>query len=259
MALSAEAIAADLGRLGVAPGGVLMVHASLSALGPVEGGAGTVVDALCAALGPGGTLAMPAFLDESVCIEGIVESAPAAVVEEARAAWPTDPATAPSKMGAIAEAFRQRPGTGRSGHPTTSVIAAGPRAAEILEPHPLAWATGAASPFARLRAMDAQMLLLGVGFNRLTLLHHAEGLVPHGRRKTRVVPLGAEVVLAPDVGDDRGRFFPAIGAALLAAGHGRTGTVGAADCALVPARATVDFAAGYLSAALAMDAGAPAP
>lgn len=253
MALSAEAIAADLGRLGVARGGVLMVHASLSALGRVEGGAEAVVDGLLTALGPEGTLVMPAFLDESVCIEGIVEVAPEAMVRQARAAWPRDPASAPSTMGAIPEAFRQRPGTGRSAHPTTSVIASGPRAGEILHPHPLAWATGVGSPFARLTEMDAQMLLLGVGFNRLSLLHHAEGLVPHGRRKTRIALVEGEVVLVPDVGDDLGRFFPAIGAALLAAGHGHLSKVGAADCALVPARATVDFATGYLSAALAMD------
>ncbi|MEO0995322.1 MAG: AAC(3) family N-acetyltransferase [Pseudomonadota bacterium] len=249
-ALSGEAIAGDLRRLGVIPGEVLMVHASLSALGPVKGGAETVVDALLAAIGPEGTLVMPAFLEVAVCVEGIVESAPHALIEKARETFPTDPANARSEMGAIPEALRTRPGTQRSAHPTTSVIATGPRAAEVLEPHPVAWATGVASPFARMTEMDAQMLLLGVGFNRLSLLHHAEGLVPNGRRKTRIVPQGEGALMAPDVGDDLGVHFPAIGAALLASGTGRTGQVGAADCALVPARATVAFAAGYLSAAL---------
>ncbi|MEM9144633.1 MAG: AAC(3) family N-acetyltransferase [Pseudomonadota bacterium] len=253
MDLTAPRITDDLWALGVASGGVLMVHASLSAMGPVEGGAPTVVDALMAALGPQGTLVMPAFINASVSLDGIVETAPKWWADKARETWPDDPATAPSEMGAITEALRQRPGTRRSAHPTTSVIAAGPQAGVILEPHPVAWATGTASPFARMTEMDAQMLLLGVGFNRLSLLHHAEGLIPHGRRKTRLVPEGDHVLAIPDVGDDLNTHFPAIGQAFLATGQGRMGRIGLAESVLVSAGRMVPFAAGYLSAALAMD------
>ena len=42
----------------------LMVHSSLSALGEVEGGANTVIGALLEAIGPTGTLAMPAMSGE---------------------------------------------------------------------------------------------------------------------------------------------------------------------------------------------------
>ena len=47
--------------LGVRPGGVLLVHASLRSLGPVEGGPETVVQSLLEAISPHGTLLMPAL------------------------------------------------------------------------------------------------------------------------------------------------------------------------------------------------------
>lgn len=53
-----ESITADLVRLGVTAGDLLMVHGSLRAVGPVDGGADGVLDALEAAVGPGGTLLM---------------------------------------------------------------------------------------------------------------------------------------------------------------------------------------------------------
>ena len=48
----------DLRRLGVQAGDVVMVHASLRAIGPVTGGADAVLDALEAAVGEDGTLLM---------------------------------------------------------------------------------------------------------------------------------------------------------------------------------------------------------
>ena len=53
-----EHIEGDLRSLGVAAGDLLMVHASLRAIGPVDGGAEGVLEALETAVGPGGTLLM---------------------------------------------------------------------------------------------------------------------------------------------------------------------------------------------------------
>jgi len=152
--LSAAQIARDLRALGVAPGGTLMVHSSLSALGWVDGGAPTVIRALLAALGPEGTLVMPAFRD-GVFLEGLRDAAPEEALARAQAEPVVDPASAPTNLGAIPEAFRRWPGVLRSAHPYMSVCALGPRAQWIVAPHALAWSTGPGSPFARLVETDA--------------------------------------------------------------------------------------------------------
>jgi len=246
-------LAHDLRALGVAEGGILMVHSSLSSLGKVLGGAPAVVRALFAALGPSGTLVMPAFSPEVSDPAGWADRSFAdAGTERARAHVPAfDVDTTPTTMGLIPETFRRWPGTIRGPHPQVSVCALGPRAEKIVTPHTLEWGQGAGSPFQRLVAMDAGLLLLGVGFNRATLLHYAESLVPHGRRKTRRIPFGEggtrRWVEAPCIGDDLNTHFPPIGNAYLATSRARTGRVGAADAVLASAADLVGFATDYLA------------
>ena len=79
----------------------------------------------------------------------------------------------PSPMGAIAEAVRRRPDAARSRHPQASVAAVGARAQAIVADQPLHFALGAGSPFARLADLDGRILLIGVGHNRNSFLHHA--------------------------------------------------------------------------------------
>jgi hypothetical protein len=59
-ALSKAQIVDQLRRLGVAGGGVLLVHTSFRAVRPVEGGPAGLIAALCDALGSG-TLVMPSW------------------------------------------------------------------------------------------------------------------------------------------------------------------------------------------------------
>ena len=152
----------DLHALGVREGRVLLVHSSLSALGYVEGGPETVIQGLLDALGPTGTLLMPALSYESVT----------------RRSPTFDVRTTPSNVGAIPEYFRRRPGTRRSVHPTHSVCAAGPRTAELLDDHPLdETPCGLHSPFHKLRDVSGQLLMLGCGLRPNTSMHAIEELV----------------------------------------------------------------------------------
>ena len=52
-------IAKDLYALGIRPGDTVLVHSSLKSLGPVPGGAETVIQGLLKALGDEGTLLFP--------------------------------------------------------------------------------------------------------------------------------------------------------------------------------------------------------
>ena len=252
----------DLNTLGLKDGDTVMVHSAMSALGHVLGGAESVIRALMDAVGESGTLVMPAFSSQlSDPADWVDPPVPSERLDDARAEIPLyDPAITPTRsMGAIPELFRRWPGVGRSPHPQVSVTAIGSRAEEILHPHDISAGVGVGSPFERLYRMDASLLLLGVGFNRASILHYAETRVPHGRVKPRRFPVdegGARRwVEFTDAGDDLDTHFPPIGEAFIAAGKVRTGRVGAGSAHLMRMGPLVDFAERYLAGALEPDQG----
>ena len=152
----------DCRFLGVRAGGVLLVHASLSAMGKVKGGAETVIRALKEVLGPEGTLAFPSLSYDFVTPENPVFSIDGT----------------PSNVGVIPEHFRKRPGSMRSLHPTHSVCATGPLAKELLLSHGLDnTPCGTNSPFRKLRELNGQILMLGCGLRPNTSMHAIEELV----------------------------------------------------------------------------------
>jgi aminoglycoside 3-N-acetyltransferase len=145
--------------LGVRPGGVLLVHASLRSLGPLDGGAETVVQSLLESLGPQGTLLMPALSYTTVGPQYPIFNV----------------STTPSCVGALSEYFRTRPGTIRSVHPTHSVSGAGRLAEDLLDEHIRSTTPcGPYSPFARLPEVDGQILFIGCGLNPNTSMHAVE-------------------------------------------------------------------------------------
>jgi aminoglycoside 3-N-acetyltransferase len=176
-AVTRDQLVAQLRALGVRPGGVLLVHTSFRAVRPVEGGPAGLVAALRAALGPEGTLVMPAW-------SGADDE-------------PFDPHTTPAAedLGVVAETFRRMPGVARSDHPF-AFAAAGPRAGYVVaDPLPPAPHVPA-SPVGRVHELDGQVLLLGVGHDADTTIHLAEEMadvpyrLPHHivvRRSGRLV------------------------------------------------------------------------
>jgi aminoglycoside 3-N-acetyltransferase len=252
-----DGLVAGLGRLGVPTGAVLMVHASLSAFGQVAGGADTVLDALLTAVGPTGTVVVPAFIGQ------VRDPCPGAdpldpAVIQARVGVALFDDRTPTAMGALPSAVLARPDRLRSWHPQASVAAIGAAARQITEVQPLAYALGADSPFGALYRLRAQILLLGVGHNRNSFLHHAETLVAGHRRKLRRFPYLVERhrvwVEVPDVGDDNDTHFPRVGAefAEQAAGQGiRRANIGQADCQLIDSVPFIDFARRRLAELLA--------
>jgi aminoglycoside 3-N-acetyltransferase len=154
-------IASQLREIGVRPGGALLVHSSLKSLGPVPGGPETVILGLLDALGPEGTLLMPALSFGSV--------------NEADPIF--DALYTQSNVGAIPEYFRTRPGTIRSVHPTHSLCAVGPRAEALLRDHYLdTTPAGPRSAFTKLPDIDGQLLMIGCGLKPNTSMHGVEEL-----------------------------------------------------------------------------------
>ena len=154
--VSTSELTRELLALGVRPGGVLVVHASFSRVGPVEDGPRGLIAALRAALGPEGTLVMPSMTDDD---------------DE-----PFDAARSPCHgMGVVADTFRTLPGVLRSDSPH-AFAAAGPEAFRITTPHPPDIPHGIDSPVGRVHELEGQVLLLGVGHDANTTVHLAESL-----------------------------------------------------------------------------------
>jgi aminoglycoside 3-N-acetyltransferase len=233
--------------LGVSEGTTLVVHSSLSAFGEVEGGAKTVVRALRHCVGESGTVVVPTFTGDVITDpHPDCRTAEIPAVDEARMRVPLFHDAFPTQMGAIPTAVLAEPDRVRSGHPQASVAAVGAAAKDITGYQPFAYALGADSPFRRLYGLRAGILLLGVGHNRNSFLHHAESLLPVHRTKLRRFPYvveGQRVWLeAPDVGNDNDTHFPRIGAEWADRGLARHHVIGAARCELVEAVPFIDFA-----------------
>jgi len=247
-----ESLAADLRAAGVGAGATVLVHASLSSLGWVSGGAVAVVQALMDATTPDGTIAMPAHS------AGLSEPSrwrnppvPAEWWPTIRATMPAfDPRTTPtSHVGAIAETFRSFAGVVRSAHPAGSFAAWGLHSAAVVDGHALGPAFGETSPLARLYDLDALVLLLGVGHDADTSLHLAEvrrGGLAEIEEGAPILADGVRRWTTFREYDYDASDFVAIGDAFAATGGVRESRVGAAKALVCRQSALIDFAVAWM-------------
>lgn len=241
-----DSLAADLRRIGVAAGDVVILHSSLSAIGWVAGGPVAVLLALQDVLTADGTLVVPTHTaDRTDPARWQRPPVPSDWVPIIRADTPAfDPALTPTRsMGVIAETFRTWPGVQRSAHPHVSFAAWGLHADVVTSDHALAWSIGDGSPLARAYDLGASTLLLGT--RNCTSLHLAEarsGRADLCVQGATVLRDGAATWVTFDDWDyDTEGFDEALESFCRREGI-TPGLVGDADSLLLDQRALVDYA-----------------
>ena len=257
-------LADQLRALGLAPGDIVMVHASMRAVGPLLGGPNAIIHALLDVVGRDGTIA--AYVDWENAAQGYLSgssvgsrgSLPPELLEQLP---PFDPASARAcrAHGVFAEFLRTWGGARRSGNLGASVAAVGGRAEWLCADHPLSYGYGPGSPFAKLVEAGGRVLLLGSDPGNVTLLHHVEHVarLPNKRVIRYREPLLIEGAarwfdieefdtarpVVPEAPDD---YFDTLIGGYLAAGRASTGQVGAARTHLIGARDLHVFAVAWM-------------
>ena len=150
-----------LAALEVPRDGVLMLHSSFKLFAREGYDAGATLAALIDYMAPG-TLMLPTMSWR--------------FVKPDRPLF--DELETPSNVGVLTELFRTEHASRRSLHPTHSAAALGPRADELLGEHHLdETPCSARSPFGRLVAADGHVVMMGIGMDCCTLIHHGEEVV----------------------------------------------------------------------------------
>lgn len=158
----------DLKNMGLKPTDTIMVHSSMKAIGPVEGGADTVVDAF-----------MEYFKD------GLFMTPTHTWAQMSAEYSLFDPKEEPACVGIIPNIFRQREGVVRSLHPTHSIAAYGPRAVVYIEGEDeITTPCQPGGCWSRLLDEDAKILMLGCTHIRNTFIHAVEEMLDVPERLT---------------------------------------------------------------------------
>ncbi len=170
--LTRQQLVQQLAVSGVCPGDHVAVGMSFKAIGPVEGGAGELIEALLEAVGPSGTIMVNTYTEHF----GLSR------IRTGRIDYVFDYRTTPCNTGLIPEMIRQRPDALRSRHPVTSVAAIGARARYLTEGHGVN--APAYSPYSRLAEIEGKYLSIGIGKRLVGFRHEAQyhagllGVVP---------------------------------------------------------------------------------
>jgi len=255
--LTRSDLAGDLRALGIGEVDVVMVHASLRAIGEVAGGPDEVHLAIKEVVGAEGGLIMyascPQYVDE-VGRGNLTAEQEAEVLEKLPA---FDPYTARSSRdnGALVELLRTYPGSRVNAHVARFVVC-GNHTDYLLSEQPWDYAFGRGSLLDRFVALDGKILLLGSDHDNVTFLHYAEHIVDFpGKRVARfkvpVLENGVKVwrdVAEFDTSADGvhpnwpDRFFAHLVDGYLAATGNRGGRVGNAASHCFSARGLLEYA-----------------
>ena len=255
--LTRSQLVGDLVALGIAAGDVVMVHASLRAVGEIAGGPDEVHLAIKDVITERGTMFMyascPAYVDD-VGRGNLAPDEQAEVLEKLPA---FDPYTARSARdnGALVELFRTYPGSRVNAHVARFVVW-GEHTDHLLEPQPWDFAFGRGSLLERFVELEGKILLLGSDHDHVTFLHYAEHItnIPDKRTARFKVPVlqhGVRVwreIAEVDTSSQGAhaswpdRFFAILVDGYLAKTVNRGGRVGGAESYLLSARGLLDHA-----------------
>lgn len=260
----------DFRNLGIAPGDVVMVHASVRSVGTLAGGPDQIHLALKDALGAEGTLLMytgcPRHFDE-VGRGNLTPEQETEILEKLPA---YDAATARSdrENGTLVEFLRTYPGSRVNPH-VARFVAWGKHVDYLFEQQPWNYAFGRDSVLERFLELGGRILLLGCDHDNVTFLHYAEHIVDIpdkrvARFKVPVLENGSRAWRDMEEFDTSGdgvhpnwpdRFFAKIVDTFLVQAELRGDRVGDAASYLLPARALLEFALPVMKA-VASNAGA---
>jgi aminoglycoside 3-N-acetyltransferase len=249
-------LASAFRRLGVTAGAVVMLHASVRAVGKIAGGPDQIHLALGDALTADGTLMMyascPEYVDEVG--RGHLSAEQEREILEKLPAF--DPLTARAQRdnGVLVEFLRTSPGAIVNHHPARFVVR-GKHAEYLLSKQPWDYAFGPESALDRFVELGGRILLLGCDHDTVTFLHYAEHVadIPDKRIARFKVPVledGRRVWrdMAEFDTSSQGahgnwpdRFFARLTDSYLAQTNNHGGHVGDAECFLLDARGLLEF------------------
>ena len=228
-------------QMGVKPTDTLLIHSSMKAIGEVEGGADTVLDAFIEFMKEG-LLIFPTHTwaqmnDEYNCF---------------------DPKVEPSCVGILTNLFRVRPGVIRSLHPTHSVAAIGRDALDYTSGEEQ-FVTPCARKgcWGKLYDRRAKILFLGCSLKKNTYLHGVEewNQIPNRLmetpRKLKVVDYDGRVIDTPmhghhsTVGDVSWNYDKML-EPFLYYGIAKKGRIGAAESVLCDAVGMAELTTKFL-------------
>lgn len=162
-------------ELGMLPGDVVFIHASMKEFYNYVGSAEELIKEIIDYLGPEGTLVMPAYPKN---FSGLVKQCLTENYHGMEDPVMFDVNTTPTGAGFLAETFRKMPGVKRSINIQHSACAIGKHADYLLSEHHLSktcW--DEKSPYYKLTLLNAKVFSLGLPYFISTVIHCTDSLL----------------------------------------------------------------------------------